>query len=60
VTGEVTSWLKTRHGASALKDTRESVWTLAPRYRASTNPTLATRKIGRRSERKMEKSDKGQ
>src|SRR2546428_347767 len=50
----VTSMLKTRHGARALKTMRASVLTLALTNRASTNPTPAMMKIGRMSEAKIE------
>ena len=49
----VTSSVKTRHGASALKVMRESDLTSTWSRLASTKPTEATTKIGRRSSSRM-------
>ena len=47
--------LKTSAGASAWKVRRETVWTWTPANRASTNPTPAIAKTGRRSDTKIER-----
>src|SRR6185295_17641754 len=54
---EPTSWLKTRHGDSALKEMEDKTFTLPPKRRSRRNPIPAMTKIGATSENSIDNKE---